>query len=44
MGSTPLTLRCSKCRKHREWRYDALGYDNVSHKNLVPTGNLTHFP
>lgn len=40
MGSTPLTLRYSKCRKYREWRSEHLFYDNVSHKNLVPTGKV----
>lgn len=38
MGSTPLTARCPKCKKHREWNMDRDSYDNLSDKNLVPTG------
>lgn len=38
MGSTPLTMRCSHCRKHREWDSSAIFYDRTSHEGLVPTG------
>jgi hypothetical protein len=38
MGTTPHTLRCSKCKKGREWRYERDGYDKASAENLVPTG------
>lgn len=38
MGATPLTLRCPKCKVGREYRMEREGYDNLSHKHLVPTG------
>lgn len=38
MGSTPLTLRCSKCRKYREWDSSRSNYDKLSDRNLVATG------
>ena len=38
MGSTPLTLRCSKCRKYRQWDWSKDNYDKLSDKNLVATG------
>lgn len=38
MGSTPLTLRCSKCRKYRRWDSSKADYDKLSDKNLVATG------
>lgn len=40
MGSTPMTLRCAKCRKGREYDSRRLFYDNLSHLDLVPTGRV----
>ena len=40
MGSTPLTLRCPKCKKGREWDMDRANYDGLSHLGLMPTGRV----
>lgn len=34
MGATPLTARCSRCKKYRRWD----GSENRSHLGLEPTG------
>lgn len=34
MGATPLTARCSRCKKYRRWD----GSEERSHQNLEPTG------
>lgn len=38
MGATPLTLRCPKCKRYREWNLSRALYDNLSNLNLKPTG------
>lgn len=38
MGATPFTLRCPRCKKYRQWDYKRSGYDELSNRDLVPTG------
>ncbi len=38
MGATPLTLRCSFCKKGREWDSANSRYDKTSNAGIVATG------